>query len=156
MSEVRVKVWRVEPRSSSHYLLILQDEHGQLLPMRIGICEAVSIQTAFRPRPGLPEIATTHDLLGEFIGRLGGRLAKVVIDDLWNEVYFARLHLAVDSEVVTVDARPSDAVAIALRMEAPLYATESVMAAANKPDEPERGPGGDRDSPDADLDQDDI
>jgi bifunctional DNase/RNase len=156
MSEVRVKVWRVEPRSSSQYLLILQDEHGQLLPMTIGICEAVSIQMAFRPGQGLPEVATTHDLLGEFIGRLGGRVAKVVIDDLWNKVYFARLHLALDGEVVTVDSRPRDAVAIALRMEAPLYATESVMAAAHEPDEPDGAPEVDADPLDADFDQDDV
>ncbi len=63
--------------------------------------------------------------------RLGGRLVKVVTDDLWNKVYFAKLHIALNGEVVTVDARPSDAVAIALRMEAPLYATEAVMAAAD-------------------------
>jgi bifunctional DNase/RNase len=156
MSEVRVNVWRVEQRSPSQYLLILQDESRQLLPMTIGICEAFSIQSAFRHGQGLPEVATTHDLLGELIDRLGGRLAKVVIDDLWNRVYFAKLYVSLNGDVVTIDSRPSDAVAVALRMEAPLYATESVMSSANEPEEPEAPPETDLDSLEADLDEDEF
>ncbi len=136
MSEVRVRVWRVEPHTSSLYLLILLDEDRHLLPMTIGLCEAMAIQSMVRAGQGIPKPTTAHDLLGEFITRLGGRLAKVVIDDLWNKVYFAKLHIALNGEVVTIDSRPSDAVAIALRMDAPLFATESVIAAANQPEEP--------------------
>jgi hypothetical protein len=136
MSEVRVRVWRVEPRSSSQFLLILLDENQDLLPMTIGLCEAMAIESVVRRRSAARRPGMTHDLLGAFITRLGGRLVKVVIDDLWNKVYYAKLHIAVDGEIVTVDARPSDAVAIALRTDAPLYATESVMAAANEPEPP--------------------
>ncbi|MBN1459978.1 MAG: bifunctional nuclease family protein [Armatimonadetes bacterium] len=156
MSEVRVNVWRVEQRSPAQYLLILQDDRRQLLPMTIGICEAFSIQSAFRPGQGLPEVATTHDLLGELIDRLGGRLAKVVIDDLWNKVYFAKLYVSLNGDTVTIDSRPSDAVAIALRLDAPLYATDSVMSSANEPDEPETSPETDLDPLDTDLDEDEL
>lgn len=144
MSEVRVRVWRVEPRSPSQFLLVLLDENQELLPMTIGVCEAMAIESVVRRRSARRRPDMTHDLLGAFITRLGGRLVKVVIDDLWNKVYYAKLHIAVDGQIVTVDARPSDAVAIALRMEAPLYATESVMAAANEPEPPFDGdtPGG--------------
>lgn len=136
MAEVRVRVWRVEPHSPSQFLLVLLDEQQQLLPMTIGLCEAMAIQSFMRAKPLVAPAAMTHELLGGLITRLGGRLVKVVIDDLWNKVYFAKLHIAVDGEVLTVDARPSDAVAIALRMDAPLYATQDVMAAANQPDSP--------------------
>ncbi len=144
MSDVRVRVWRVEPESDSHFLLILLDDDQRLLPMTVGICEAMAIESVARTSSVIPRFGMTHDLLEAFITRLGGRLVKVVIDDLWNKVYFAKLHIALNGEVVTVDARPSDAVAIALRMEAPLYATEAVMAAANEPEGPDtegRGEG---------------
>ena len=135
MSEVRVEVWRLSRTSDSQYLLILRDHSRQALPMVIGPCEAMAIWRALRThRP--PEPAMTHDLLRELIERLGGRLVKVVIDDLWNGIYFAKLHLAVDGEALAVDARPSDAVAVALRMNAPLFASESVLLAAESPDEP--------------------
>jgi len=152
MSEVRVRVWRVEPHSPSKYLLILLDEDQHLLPMMIGICEAMAIQGMLQSDRGIPRPTTAHDLMGELITRLGGRVAKVVIDDLWNKVYFAKLHVAVNGEVVTIDSRPSDAVAIALRMEAPLFATETVIAAANEPDEPSDSSEPVDESPDVDMD----
>jgi len=136
MAELRVRVWRVEPHSESQFLLILVDENQQLLPMTIGLCEAMSIESVVRTSAAVPRLGFAHDLLGAIITRLGGRLVKVVIDDLWNKVYFAKLHLAVNGETITVDARPSDAVAIAIRLDAPLFATESVMAAANEPESP--------------------
>ena len=152
MSEVRVRVWRVEPHSPSLYLLILLDEDQHLLPMTIGVCEAMAIQGTLQSDRGIPRPATTHDLIGDLITRLGGRVAKVVIDDLWNKVYFAKLHVALNGEVVTIDSRPSDAVAIALRMDAPLFATETVIAAANEPDEPSDSAEPVDESSDVDMD----
>jgi len=154
MSEVRVRVWRVEPHSPSQYLylLILLDEDQHLLPMTIGLCEAMAIQGLLRSDRGIPRPTTAHDLMGELITGLGGRVIKVVIDDLWNKVYFAKLHVAVNGEVVTIDSRPSDAVAIALRMEAPLFATETVIAAANEPEEPSNSSEPVDESPDVGMD----
>jgi len=111
--------------------------------MTIGLCEAMAIESVVRHSDVMPRFGLTHDLLGSLIARLGGRLTKVVIDDLWNKIYFAKLHIALNGETVTVDARPSDAVAIALRLDAPLFATEAVMAAANEPESPDaEEPGG--------------
>ena len=152
MSEVRVRVWRVEPHSPSLYLLILLDEDQHLLPMTIGVCEAMAIQGMLQSDRGIPRPITTHDLIGDLITRLGGRVAKVVIDDLWNKVYFAKLHVALNGEVVTIDSRPSDAVAIALRMDAPLFATETVIAAANEPDDPSDSAEPVDESSDVDMD----
>lgn len=134
MAEVRVRAWRVGQSSDSQYLLVLRDDAQNVLPMVIGPCEAMAIWSVMhRDQVEVPG-PMTHDLLRDMIERLGGRLVKVLIDDLWNGVYYARLHLAVNGEVVTVDSRPSDAVAIALRMDAPLFASDSIMTAALETD----------------------
>jgi bifunctional DNase/RNase len=149
MDEVPVKVWRVGRNSDSLYLLVLRGESDQALPMVIGPCEAMAIWSVLQEKEEASRRLTTHDLLRDLVERLGGRVVKVVIDDLWNGVYYAKLHIAADSEVVTVDARPSDAVAVALRTEAPLFATDSVLEAAQEPEtreEPrEGGPEGEID-----------
>jgi hypothetical protein len=139
MAEVRVRVRRVEPHAPAQFLLVLTDDEQRVLPMSIGVCEAVSIQSIMRRGEALPWVDNTHDLLGDLITLLGGRLVKVVVDDLWKKVYFAKLHIAVNGQTMTVDARPSDAVAVALRLGAPLYATDAVMSAANAPEEEPEG-----------------
>jgi hypothetical protein len=132
MKDVRLRVWRIEAQSATNYLLWLLDDDQHPLPMSIGPCEAMAIEGALRANGGASRTAATHDLIRSLISHLGGKLAKVVIDDLWNGVYYAKLHLAVNGETLTVDSRPSDAIAIALRGEVPLYATDLVMAAANE------------------------
>lgn len=136
--------------SDSQYLLVLRDDVAHLLPMTIGPCEAYSIWSVLRPDDH-PRRQMSHDLLCTFIKRLGGRLVKVVIDDLWNKVYYAKLHIAVDGEVMTVDARPSDGIAVALRLDAPLFAAASVLAAAVEPEE-RADTEDERRQPDIDLD----
>jgi bifunctional DNase/RNase len=136
--EIPVHVWRVGRDPESQYLLVFRDDQDNPLPMTIGPCEAFSIWAALRAEPARPSALEpmTHDLLCALIGALGGRLLKVVVDDYWNRIYYAKLHIEVDSDVVTVDSRPSDAVAIALRLQAPLYVVDSVLEAANQPELP--------------------
>jgi bifunctional DNase/RNase len=145
--EVPVHVWRVGRDEESRYLLILRDDLGNPLMMTIGPCEAVSIWAALRGEPpaelGLQSMS--HDLLCDFIRRLGGSVVKVVVDDFWNDVYFAKLHLSVDSTVVTVDSRPSDAVAIALRVGAPLFVQDSILESAQRTEMPPAPPAEDTD-----------
>jgi hypothetical protein len=140
--EVPMRVWRVGQDAESHYLLIFLDDSETPLPMSIGMCEAISIAVALNAESAeIPPLkAMTHDLLCDMITSLGGRLLKVVVDDYWHGVYYAKLHLEVDSTVVTVDSRPSDAVAVALRMGAPLYVVDAVLEAANRPDSPSEAP----------------
>lgn len=142
MAEIRVRVWRVGRRSESQYLLILRDDWGNPLVMVIGPCEAVAIWAALRAGrvEHIGRIPATHDLIDAMVTRLGGKLQKVVIDDLWNGVYYAKLHVAVDGQHVTVDGRPSDAVALALRSHAPVYVTEEVMAASREAEPPSEEP----------------
>lgn len=109
------------------YVVILQEKGGErLLPIWIGQPEAESIVMQMhhikRPRP------LTHDLCRSIILGLGGELRKVHITRVEKNTYFAELHIARNGDVVQVDARPSDSIAIALRLSAPIFASESLLS----------------------------
>lgn len=72
----------------------------------------------------------THDLLRNVIDRLNVTLDRVVIDDLWNTIYYAKLYLRKGSEELEIDARPSDAIAMAVRFDAPIFVSEGILDAA--------------------------
>ena len=112
--------------SSQQYVVILQEKDGdRLLPIWIGQAEAESIVMQMhnikRPRP------LTHDLCKSLIVGLGGTLQKVHITRVEKNTYFAELHLARNGDVVQVDARPSDSIAVALRLSAPIFASEQLL-----------------------------
>jgi bifunctional DNase/RNase len=107
-------------------VLILQEKGGQrLLPIWIGQPEAESIVMQMhnikRVRP------LTHDLCKSLILGLGGALRRVQITRVEKNTYFAELHITRGDTVVQVDARPSDSIAIALRLAAPIFAPESLL-----------------------------
>jgi len=137
MGMVRMFVYRVGIDPRGHVLLILADEEiSQLLPMEIGQFEARAIAMALAgqrfPRP------LTHDLLQNVIETLGHRLEMVEVTKLENETYFAELTLVDErtDEVVKIDSRPSDAIALALRFKAPIYVAEEVLERARwRPDQ---------------------
>jgi len=83
----------------------------------------------------------THDLLKNILDELGVKVERVVISDLKEEVYYARVRLKTDKGVLDIDARPSDAIALAVRVDAPIYVSEEVAAraviATKKPDDEE-------------------
>ena len=112
--------------STQSYVVILQEKEGQrLLPIWIGQPEAESIvmqmHNVKRPRP------LTHDLCKSLIVGLGGELKRVNISRVEKNTYYAELHIARNGDVVQVDARPSDSIAIALRLSAPIFAHESLL-----------------------------
>ncbi|WP_290899944.1 bifunctional nuclease family protein [Ferroglobus sp.] len=106
-------------------VVVLSLEDGRMLPIYIGIPEAVAIFSALKnqtpPRP------MTHDLIVEIIQRLKARVARVVIDDIIESTYYATIYLEVDNIEVEVDARPSDSIAIALRTKAPIFVRKAVI-----------------------------
>lgn len=107
-------------------IVILKDLHSErFLPIFIGQVEADAIttelQSAQRQRP------LTHDLLKSVITEMGGQLAYVLINDIRSETFYARLVIEVAGKKMDVDARPSDAIALAVRAKAPLFVTEAVM-----------------------------
>ena len=114
--------------STNSYVVILQEKGGnRLLPIWIGQPEAESIVMQMkhmkRERP------LTHDLCKRLIVGLGGELRRVQITRVQKNTYFAELHLVRGEELVQVDARPSDSIAIALRLAAPIFAPESLLTA---------------------------
>ncbi|MFL5580429.1 MAG: bifunctional nuclease family protein [Gemmatimonadaceae bacterium] len=128
---------------SNSYVLILQEKGGaRLLPIYIGQPEAESIfmqmKSVHRERP------ITHDLCKSLILGLGGVLRRVQITKVQSNTYFAEMHIARGGDIVQIDARPSDSIAIALRLAAPIYAQESLLTSVEdeEDDEEEEGEAG--------------
>jgi bifunctional DNase/RNase len=138
MVEVVVAKLGLDSSTNSH-VVILQEKGGtRLLPIWIGQPEADSIvmemKNVRRERP------LTHDLCKSLIVGLGGQLRRVQITKVQKSTYYAELHVARADGVVHVDARPSDSIAIALRMSAPIYAPESLLSAVAEDDGEEFAP----------------
>lgn len=111
------------------HLMVLREAGGnRILVISIGLMEATSIAVAMEgveaPRP------MTHDLLVHIIRRLQAEIARVVIHDLRNETFIGQVELKTDKGVLEIDCRPSDAVALAVRTNAPIFVTEGVLEAA--------------------------
>jgi uncharacterized protein len=124
--EVRVRGVAVDERSQSP-VVILEERHGpRRLPIWIGFAEADAIASQLQsiepPRPG------THDLAKRLIDGLEGSIERVEVTDLEAGVYYARIVLARDGRSVQIDARPSDAIALALRFGAPVFVNEALFA----------------------------
>ena len=114
------------PSSGGAYALILSETDGsRRLPIIIGTFEAQAIALELEsikpPRP------MTHDLLKNLILSYNSRVEKVVINDLNEGTFFAQIHYNNGNDKVELDARPSDAIALAIRFNAPIYTTEKVL-----------------------------
>ena len=111
-------------------VVILKDpSEKKFLPIWIGQFEAQAILMEMQ---GLkPSRPLTHDLLKSVIEQFKASVRQIVIDDLKDGTFFAKIHLDLDSESVAIDARPSDAIALAVRTKAPIFAEESVMEKAS-------------------------
>lgn len=126
-SMIEVTVARLGLDSVSNtYVVILQEKGGErLLPIWIGQPEAESIVMEMKgispPRP------LTHDLCKRLISGMGGDLKRVQITQVKDNTYFAELHILRGEDVFHIDARPSDSIAIALRLSAPIFAQESLL-----------------------------
>lgn len=134
MSEMHIVGVRVELPNNQPILLLRENEGERYLPIWIGSVEATAI--ALEQQGVQPARPLTHDLLKDVIGALGKELEQIVITDLEEGTFFAELVFPGD---VRVSARPSDSVALALRVGAPIHAAESVLEEAGLliPDEQE-------------------
>jgi bifunctional DNase/RNase len=119
----------VRERSGPGVVLVLQERgRGRFLLLTIGSAEALAIamplQGEAAPRP------LSHDLMARMLGELRAQVVRVVVTDLRESTYYAQLVLRVDGREIELDSRPSDAVAIALRTQAPIYAEADVLERA--------------------------
>lgn len=125
MVEMKVKSLGLD-RASNTPVVILQEEDGsRVLPIWIGPGEASAIAMQLADMKFSRPL--THDLLVSVVGGLGGTLERVVITRVVDNTYYAELIMHRDGEVITVDARPSDSIAVALRMDADIFADESLL-----------------------------
>jgi len=107
-------------------IIILRDQDGQrVLPIWVGAAEANAI--GLQIENVVPQRPLTHDLLRDVIQALDGAVDRVVVCDLKDNTFYALIHLTVRGEPVAIDARPSDAIALALRARAPIFVEEAVI-----------------------------
>jgi bifunctional DNase/RNase len=136
--ETKIKTLLIDPASQSPVVVLETITDKKLLPIWINVMEARAIATELEhvtlPRP------LTHDLIRNILHELGASLQRVVITDLRNDTFFAQLFLRSKGQELQIDSRPSDAIAIALRMKAPIFATPELLAkTATQPALPDRG-----------------
>lgn len=114
--------------------VLLRDNRGRKAPIFIGAFETLAIQMALEGVA--PERPLTHDLLRNLIERLGAKVERITIDDLWQSTFYAKITLTTkDGETMDIDCRPSDAIAVAVRVRAPIYMAEDVIEAAGREEE---------------------
>src|SRR6188508_546340 len=132
MIEMTIKGLMLDPVTTTPILILKDKEGDRVLPIWVGPFEAqaiaLQIENISTPRP------MTHDLLRNIIGDLDGRVDRVVVTDLKDNTFYAIIHLTVRGERVAVDARPSDAIALALRTRSPILVEESVIENARTAD----------------------
>lgn len=124
--QMNVNTVLFDSRNSS-YIIVLKDETGKkILPIWVGAAEGNSIALAMSNiRASRP---LTHDLMVGIFDRLEVEIARVVISDLIDNTFFASLYLLHNNKEVHIDSRPSDAIAIAIRLGAPVFVEEEVLA----------------------------
>lgn len=129
MIEVKIDSIRVS-LMSQHRVVVLKDvDTDRYLPIWIGPFEAdaitIQLQGVQVARP------LTHDLLKSVIDEMGATISHVMVNELKNDTFFARIVMDVNGQSMEIDARPSDAIALAVRANAPLFVAEEVMSAAS-------------------------
>lgn len=134
MIEVMIDSIRVS-LMSQHRIVLLKDASGErFLPIWIGPFEADAITSELQDMT--PQRPLTHDLLKNMIEELGGKVVHILVNELRNDVYYARVVIDINGKRTEVDARPSDAIALAVRAKCPIFVATLVMdKAAIEPDD---------------------
>ncbi|TMB67969.1 MAG: bifunctional nuclease family protein, partial [Chloroflexi bacterium] len=122
MVELTIESIRVSLMNYQRVVILKEKESDRYLPIWIGPAEADAIAVR------LQEVAVarplTHDLIRSIIDSLGASVDYVIVNDLSNDTFFARIMLQIDGRVMEIDSRPSDAIALAVRVQVPIYADE--------------------------------
>lgn len=129
ITQMNVRGLLFDPYNNA-YIVILRDERNvDMLPIWVGKPEASAISFALEqispPRP------MTHDLMKAILDNIDAKILSAVVTDLKDNTYFAKIHLWYGDSEYTIDSRPSDAIALALRADAPIFTTEDVLRKQN-------------------------
>jgi hypothetical protein len=130
--EMTIKGLIVDPVTNMPIVILKDLEGEKVLPIWVGIFEAnaiaLQVENVSTPRP------MTHDLLRNVITDLDGRVDRVVVSELRDNTFYAVIHMTVRGEALAIDARPSDAIALALRTRAPILVSDEVIDNAKTTD----------------------
>lgn len=120
-----IKGLMLDPISNSPIVVLKDGDEKIFLPIWVGIFEAnaiaLQLENVATPRP------MTHDLLRDVIATMEGKVNRVVISELRDSTFFARIEMALGDKSIAIDARPSDAIALALRTETPIFVEQAVL-----------------------------
>lgn len=140
--EMSVESVRVHMLSTQHVVILRELERDRYLPIWIGPWEASAI--AMKLQGQVPERPLTHDLLASILEAFGATVRDVIIADLADDTFHARIMLESGGRTIEIDSRPSDALALAVRTGARIFAAEAVLDRAGV--EPDHGPGAEGDT----------
>ncbi len=125
IAQMKVRGLMFDPYNNTFIVILRDEDNSDMLPIWVGKPEASSISFALEdvttPRP------MTHDLMKAILDAVDAKVISVVISDLKDNTYFAKVHLMYEDSEYSIDARPSDAIALALRAKAPIFANEEVL-----------------------------
>ena len=125
MLKLKIDTVTFDELSQMGIVLLVADDDKRALPIWIGLFEAQAIlfklQNSYFPRP------LTHDLLKNCIEKLDGKIDCIVISDISKNTFIAELHISSKGKEIVIDSRPSDAIALAVRVEIPIYVNENVF-----------------------------
>lgn len=123
--EMKIRGLMMDPVTNMPIVILKDVDGSAILPIWVGIYEAnaiaLEIEKVTTPRP------MTHDLIKTLLMGLSAGIRKVVVNELRDDTFYAMIWLEKDGELITVDSRPSDALALALRLDCPIYVDESVL-----------------------------
>lgn len=127
-----VKGLTLDPLTNMPILILKDIGQERALPIWVGVAEAnailLELEKVYSPRP------MTHDLLKNVIETLNGQVLRIVVNDLRDSTYYAVIDILHEGQTLSIDARPSDAIALALRTNAPIYVSDTVVAKAKSID----------------------
>jgi len=140
--EMRIKGLMIDPINNMPMIILKDVEGKHVLPIWVGVFEAnaiaMQIEKITTPRP------MTHDLIKNLLAKMKAKVDKIAITDLKNNTYYALIFLNVDGQEVTIDSRPSDAIALALRTNSPIYVEHEVIEQAKSPELGDESPDADK------------
>lgn len=130
--EMEIKRIVFDQNTQSPVVLLANKDLSSVLPIWVGLCEARSIELnsseLVAPRP------MTYDLIAAILRTMNASIERIVIVDLRDEVFYAQVEVSVNGKVSKIDARPSDAIALAIRMKSPIFVTQRVLEKSALPE----------------------
>lgn len=125
ITQMKVRGLMFDPYNNAYIVVLRDEDNSDILPIWVGKSEASAISFALEgvaaPRP------MTHDLMKSVLDTVDAKVISVVVTDLKDNTYYAKVHLSCEDSEFSIDSRPSDAIALALRSNAPIFAKEDVL-----------------------------